>query len=222
MIRALITLLAVTGLFATATNIIHAHEDTEIGGYNVVVGFLHEPAYEGEKNAASVRVTKVGPDHPAQFTPVATMIEGLQDTLQVEVTHVPSEVSRVMNLRAVHNEPGHYVADLIPTSPGHYRFRFFGMIEGEAVDAAFDSRAGGGRFDDVQAASAIQFPQPVPAARELESAVRGAQETAMQAQATIASSDDGNAAALGIVGIFLGALGIALGGGALWSTRRRD
>ena len=58
-------------------------------------------------------------------------VEGLQDTLQVEVTHMPSSVSKVMNLRTVFNDPGHYAADLIPTSPGHYRFRFFGTIEGE-------------------------------------------------------------------------------------------
>ena len=56
---------------------------------------------------------------------------GLQDTLQVEVTYVPSEASRTMSLRTVYDDPGHYVADLIPTSPGHYRFRFFGDYRGK-------------------------------------------------------------------------------------------
>ena len=35
-----------------------AHEDREAGGYKLVVGFMDEPAYEGERNAVSLRVTK--------------------------------------------------------------------------------------------------------------------------------------------------------------------
>ncbi len=146
--------------------------------------------------------------HHAEARP--THVEGLQDTLKVEVEHVPSGVSRVMDLRAASNDPGHYTADLIPTSPGHYRFRLFGSIEDTEIDATFDSRAGGGDFDDVSPATAIHFPQEMASARELESAVRGAQETARQAQD---ASDSG--AALGAIGIAAGLLGAALGGAAL-------
>ena len=152
-------------------------------------------------------------------------VEGLENTLQVEVTHVPSEASRTMNLRPAYGEPGHYVADLIPTSPGHYRFRFFGAVKGNPVDKTFDSMAGGGGFDDVQAASAIHFPEIVASAREVEGAVRGAQATAQQAQteAMSAKSDASGASTMGIIGIVVGVVGVALGGGAMFiSLRRRN
>ena len=152
-------------------------------------------------------------------------VEGLQDTLQVEITYVPSEASKTMSLRTVYDDPGHYVADLIPTSPGHYRFRFFGTVEGNPLDKTFDSMAGGGGFDDVQAASVIHFPETVASAREVEGAVRGAQAAAQQAQAEAVSASSGadDASTLGIIGIVVGAIGIALGGGSLiMSLRRRN
>ena len=173
-----------------------------------------------ETDAAMSGMTMVG--HSGEGSgPVV----GLQDTLQVEVTHVPSEESRTMSLRTVYDDPGHYVADLIPTSPGHYRFRFFGTLEGNPLDRTFDSMAGGGGFDDVQAASVIHFPETVASAREVEGAVRGAQATAQQAQqeAVSASSSASGATTLGIVGIVVGIIGAALGGGALaMSLRRRN
>lgn len=150
---------------------------------------------------------------------------GLQDTLQVEVTYVPSEASKTMSLRTVYDDPGHYVADLIPTSPGHYRFRFFGSIEGNPFDKTFDSMAGGGGFDDVQTASVVHFPETVASAREVEGAVRGAQAAAQQAQAEAVSASSGasDASTLGIIGIVVGVIGIAFGGGAMiMSLRRRN
>ena len=353
MIKMITALLLVIALTMVAVATVFAHEDSEEGDYRFVVGFLHEPAYEGEMNAVSIRVTKVVAEEeskdqghhggsmemevdvekhgaiflspmipagesfefqmPDKFAGMAipfhnhldhdvtgvisvgekgqdggmtervtvsigdsafspadvsvdpdstivfvnntrlaqnvtsgvmddgggmTMgtqesrqdektapVEGLQDTLQVEVTHVPSEVSKTMSLRTVYDDPGHYVADLIPTSPGHYRFRVFGAVEGNPLDRTFDSMAGGGGFDDVQVVSVIHFPETVASAREVEGVVRGAQTTAQQAQqeAMSASSGISGATTLGIIGIVAGAIGIALGGGALvMSLRRRN
>ena len=227
--RSLIAILIAAALAAMAPmamGAVMAHEDREEGGYKLVVGFMDEPAYEGERNAVSLRVTKESEDEEEESSstagmsmgghhdPAAVAVEGLQDTVQVEVTHVPSNISKVMNLRTVFNDPGHYAADLIPTSPGHYRFRFFGTIEGEAIDAAFDSRAGGGDFDDVQVATAIHFPDAVASARELESAVRGLQAASEETH----DEDDARdsvAATMAIAGIVLGAVGIAFGGVSL-------
>lgn len=358
MTKTLIAILVVAALVATASMAIGtvvAHEDEEVGGYSLTVGFLNEPAYEGERNAVSIRVTRGGevgheesdsmagmagmgmstdPSHdtdvvesevpidvslmtdveddggvnlhimtdgwtwstggaayvpgeghahvyvdgellrmvyepvshlsgltpgerhirvslsannhadltydgePIEATTMVTVpesggmamgmemdhgeaslvgIEGLQNTLLVEVTHVPSNVSRTMNLRPAYNDPGHYVADLIPTSPGHYRFRLFGTIEGEQVDLTFDSMAGGGGFDDVQPATAIHFPDAVVSARELESAVRGLQTTVGSLQAesqepvAVEEDSDSAAATMAVIGIVLGAGGIAFG-----------
>ena len=335
MTKAPIAILIVAALVASASmaaGTVLAHDDEEVGGNKIVVGFLYEPAYEGEMNAVSIRVTKGGsggheePSHdtdivesevpidvslmtdvddhggvdvhimadgwtwstggadyvqgeghahiyvdgellrmvyepdnhleglapgerqirvalsannhasltyngePIEATATVTIpgsgghdeaavvgVEGLQNTLLVEVTHVPSNVSKTMNLRPAFDDPGHYVADLIPTSPGHYRFRFFGTIEGEQIDLTFDSMAGGGDFDDVQPATAIHFPEAVVSARELESAMRGMQTTVAGMQTVSGETHDVDedrdraAVTMALIGVVLGANGIALG-----------
>ena len=245
------TIIAVGAAAVLTAAVAFAHDGDKIGDYTAVVGFLNEPAYEGAFNAVSLRVTKEvepeddhhhgsgqsgGHHHHEDEEPEIVPVEGLQDTLQVEVTHVASSISTTLPLRAYYGEPGHYIADLIPTSPGHYRFRFFGKIEKTDVDETYDSWAGGGKFDDVIPASAIHFPEPVPSNRELESAVRGAQQTAERAyDAAISadtaaasasdaaiSADDGvsNAAMMGIIGIAVGAIGAALGAVAIFMSAR--
>src|SRR5215475_11928028 len=111
-----------------------AHERREVGAYQVVVGFLTEPAFEGLKNGVDLRVLERETQQP---------VEGLERTLQVELTYVASGAATVLHLRAIYREPGRYTADLIPTAPGHYRFRFFGTLAETTVNETFDSRAGG-------------------------------------------------------------------------------
>jgi hypothetical protein len=210
-----------------------AHEDREIEGYHFTVGFMEEPALEGSRNAVSLEVMKPpeGATHEHGENPQSSAsgsgaeaeqpsaelvpVEGLDSTLQVEVTHIPTGVSKVMPLRTVFGEPGHYAADLIPTAPGQYRFRFFGAVEGMNIDETFES--GPDTFDNVEEAKALQFPEPLPAAREVEGAVRGTQATAQEAQDTASS-----ATTLGMIGVVLGAVGILFGiGGVVLSMRRR-
>lgn len=207
----LLAVMAVLSLLATAA---YAHERRTVGRYQLVVGFIAEPALEGVKNGVDLRVTNTETTQP---------VEGVQDTLQVEVTYVPTGASKVMRLRAIFGEPGHYTADLIPTAPGHYRFRFFGTIEGMQVNETFDSRSGGGGFNDVEPAGDIQFPDRLPAMRELDGVVRGALEASQQAQdsATDAKNSAGTASTLAVVGIVLGAIGIASGVGAAVLVLRR-
>ena len=151
-----------------------------------------------------------------------TPVEGLQDTLQVEVTHPATGASRVFDLRAVLGEPGRYIADLIPTAPGVYEFRVFGMVEDNPTDEVFVSRGVGGDFDDVQTATALQFPHQMTEMREIESAVRGAVETAQLAQDAVLEADSGSTGlVLGIIGAVLGAAGLAAGAAALLVARRR-
>ena len=237
--KTLATMLTLIALAAATTAVALAHGDEEVGELKLVVGFLDEPAYEGEINAVSVRVTRVDDSADASHhSEDPTGVEGLERTLQVEVTYVPTDTSKIMNLQAAYNDPGHYVAVLIPTAPGHYRFRLFGTIEDEAIDETFESHAGGGEFDDVQPASIVHFPESQPSVRELESAIRGAQQTAQQAaqqaqlaqqaqaaqQAQLAADSDSDAGALlGIIGIIVGAVGVATGAAAIvMATRARS
>jgi hypothetical protein len=151
-------------------------------------------------------------------------VEGLERTLQVEITYVPSGAAKVLRLRTIYRDPGHYTADLIPTAPGQYRFRFIGSMAETAVNETFDSRAGGGQFDDVESSADIQFPERVPALREMQSAVRGTQQAAQQAEDTALAARAGLASAqtFAIIGTVLGALGIVTGVGAVMvATRKR-
>ena len=232
MLRRLSITLAVALVTMISAAAAFGHDDREEGEYRFKVGFLDEPAYEGQRNAVSLRVTKEKGEAMQEEEskqsghghgePATVPVEGLDSTLQVEVTHVPSGASKVMNLRPAWNDPGHYLADLIPTSPGHYRFRFFGTIEGNEIDSTYDSRAGGGSFDDIREASAIHFPETVASGRELESAVRGAQTEAQQARDAAAGVEDSvsSASMLGVVGIVLGAIGIALAGISMLRSSR--
>ena len=149
---------------------------------------------------------------------VEAPVEGLQETLGVEITHVPTGESRVLDLTAVADQPGHYTAGLIPTAQGVYRMRVFGTIEGTEVDETFESYGGGGGFSDILPASALQFPVQLPEVREIEGAVRGALTTAQQAQdvalSAQAASANGGASSgdmLGIIGVALGTVGTLAG-----------
>ena len=144
-------------------------------------------------------------------------VEGLEQSLQVEVTYVPSGASRILDLQAAWGDPGHYLAGLIPTAAGVYEFRVFGTIEGMAVDETFVSRGGGGGFDDIQTSADIQFPVQLPELREIESGVRGATQTAQEAQdAALASQDGGSGNALAIVALVVGIVGAILGAGGIY------
>ena len=150
-------------------------------------------------------------------------VEGVHETLRVEVTHVPTGKSVELALRPIFGAPGQYTADLIPTAPGVYELRFFGAIHGEAINESFVSAGGGGGFDDVRPASELQFPEVVRSAREIEAGVAGAQNTARDAEdAAIEAGDAASSATmLALIGIVLGAVGAAAGVGSLAVAIRR-
>ena len=205
---------AMLAVLVCATSTAVAHERREVGPYQFVVGFFTKPAFERLKNGVDLRVLRVETQQP---------VEGLEQTLQVELIYVSSGAAKVLRLRTVYREPGRYTADLIPTAPGQYRFRFFGSITEMAINETFDSRAGGGQFDDVRSSADIQFPERLPAIREMQSAVRGAQQIAQQAQDAVLAAQAGlsSARTFALVGTVLGALGIAIGVGAVVASRKR-
>jgi hypothetical protein len=187
------------------TTVAQAHEGREVGPYVIVVGFRDEPALEGFLNGIDLQV---------EVAASGEAVEGLQDSLQMELLYVPSGDSKVFDLEPIIEAPGHYTADFIPTAPGEYWLRFFGTIDELAVDETFES--GHDTFSDVETAQDIQFPNPVPQARELESAVRGAQQAAGEAQDSAAA-----ATLLAAAALVLGLIGAVAGLLALLMVRRR-
>lgn len=205
-------------------HVAYAHERRMVGEYEFVVGFLVEPAIEGEKNGVDLRVRIPAEEEGGEPTPV----EGVQEGLVVEITHVPTGISKDAELRAIFGEPGHYTSDLILTAPGQYQFHFTGNIGDLAVDEIFIS---GDTFSDVHASSEYQFPEPIPAAREMESAVRGAQDTAnaavdaisaAQEAATAAEASAASAKSTATTALVVGAIGLLVGlGGIILAMRKR-
>lgn len=187
-----------------------AHERRDVGKYQFVVGFAAEPAFEGTTNGASLRVTNRETNAP---------VTGLEQTLQVEIHHGEADTTR--SLRAVFGTPGLYQADFIPTAPGVYEFHFKGTVEGLPVEEEFVS--GPGRFNDVNAATEFQFPEPLPSMREVAGVARSSQE-AVQA-ASNAAAEAGRAAAtartLALIGIGAGVVGVLVGAGGIAAGMRR-
>lgn len=162
------------GVFAlvSAVGTVFAHEGREVGEYVIEIGWRVEPAYTGLLNGSEITVTRHGGDDEEEHAEAPAEAEhsnaeideqseeesngvtGLDDTLQIEVTFGPA--TKILNLQAVLDEPGHYTANLIPTRPGDYSFRVFGTIEGVEIDETFS--AADGQFSTVDPIEDIQFP----------------------------------------------------------------
>ncbi len=182
-----------------------AHESRTVadGNYELVVGFLDEPAFAGEKNGLSLRVSAYG----ATATPEAgedgaaaaagpAPVEGLEETLTAQVVY--GDQTMDLALDAAYGDPGHYEAIFFPMEPGDYTFRIAGEIEGEALDESFTSSPNG--FSPVQDPAPLRFPRADDAATATAGFMTGG--------------------AAGLPGLVLAAAGIAAAG--LWRFDRRS
>jgi hypothetical protein len=183
----------------SASSIALAHERRTIGSgkYDVVVGWDAEPAYVGQKNAASIRISKAG-TNPAE--PVA----GADKTLKVEIRQ--GGATRTFALRAVFGQPGYYGADIVPTRAGDYVWTFTGSIGDDQINETFDSADG--KFDRVQGASDLEFPLAAPDPAEL----------ATERQATRGAAQLGQT--VGLAGLAAGVLALLAAVG-VWLSRPR-
>jgi hypothetical protein len=179
-----------------------AHESRDVGKYQLVVGFLVEPAYEGQKNGLDLRVR--GSFAPGA-TDTPTPVTGLEKTLQVEVSFVGNNKKVTKPVRAISasSDPGHYTADVLPTQPGQYAFRIFGTIEGTNVNETFTS---GDKFGNVEKVDDISFPDAVPEVRSVQGTATDAQITAEDAARAATQ-----ARALAVAAIAIGVIGLAIG-----------
>lgn len=175
-----------------------AHESRDLAGgkYKAVIGFLTEPAYQGQMNGLDFTVTSKtektadGKDKP---------IEGLEKTLKAQVLADGKTLD--LQMRSRFGMPGKYAAYFQPTAAGQYRFRVYGEINSEKIDETFES--GPGRFNDVEPLAPLQFPNAVASA-----------PTDLQAQLDAAKSAANTARMVGIGGAVFGLLGLLAGGAA--------
>ena len=175
---------AVLSMAVTGTAL--AHEQRDVEGYSMVVGFIDEPVFTGQKSGLEFGVTQ--DEEP---------VEGLEETLQAEVTFEGE--TRELPLSARFGEPGWYQSVFFPTAAGPYTFRIHGEVDGTAIDESFTS--GPETFSEVQDVTGGQFPVVFPATGDL---VRDAEAGAGAATtATIALVLGGAGLLAGLVAIGL-------------------
>jgi hypothetical protein len=134
-----------------------AHERRTVGPYQLVVGWLDEPAYVGLMNSLDLRVTDT------RVTP-AKAVEGLEKTLTVDL-QTGGLAPLPLTVTARFGAPGAYNGYAMPTATGTYIFTIRGKIESLDINEKFES--GPGRFGDIEATTALQYPNNVPAGDEL-------------------------------------------------------
>jgi hypothetical protein len=210
------------GSLATASLLVFApaasaHVPFTEGPLDLEIGFVQEPAYAGQPNGVQLFLNENG--HP---------VTDLGDELQVTVTF-GDQTSDPLTFQPAFEPgefgtPGDYRAFFVPSQPGGYTFHLTGTFHGQRFD---DTAASGPKtFDDVQDLNAASFPQ-VNAPSNEELATRIDQEAARTSDAVKAAAasaasagDDASAATtFGVIGIVVGALGVAVGIVALRSAR---
>jgi hypothetical protein len=149
--------LVVVSSFAIYGGTAAAHERRTVGPYQFVVGWLNEPAYVGLMNSLDLRVTDT------RVTP-AKNIEGLEKTITVDL-QTGGLAPLPLTVTARFGTPGAYNGYAMPTATGTYVFHIKGKVESLDVDEKFES--GPGRFGDIEATTALQYPNKVPAADDL-------------------------------------------------------
>lgn len=189
MFRVTASLLVTIGMSLALAQPAAAHEKRDVGKYIIEMGWNNEPALAGLLNAVFLEVREKTTDKG---------VEGLQDTLSVTVTigGATSGISPKFHTLG-RDEPGVYLADLIPTRAGDYVFRLVGKIGDQTVDERYES--GPNRFSSIEPATEIQYPDQVDAVAELRTI--GDRLNVLQVTTF-------GALALGVVALGLSALGL--------------
>jgi hypothetical protein len=178
-------------LCLVAVGPVTAHEHRHVGEYAVIVGFIDEPVYTGQKSGLEFSVE----DHDGQ--PVA----GLVDTLQAEVIY--GQQRQDLPLSARYGAEGWYQSVFFPTAAGQYTFRIHGTINGQAVDESFTS--GPDTFSEVREQTAGQFPTVLPPTSQIAADAQQGAQAAQTAMIALAAGIAGAVLALVAIGLALAA-----------------
>ena len=142
---------------------VFGHEHRQVGGYELVVGWVEEPTYVGLMNGVQVRINDEA----------GKPVDDLGDSLKVEVIYNKQKTEAaalVPAFGAKVGRPGEYRMPVIPTRPGTYTFHFVGTIREQRVDESFT--ASERTFDLVRESSEIEFPERDPTRAELATRIR--------------------------------------------------
>jgi hypothetical protein len=194
-----LAVLSVSTLILTAPPA-SAHETREVGEYEFVVGWWTEPAFANQPNGPEVTISRAG----------KPVVEGV--ALSVEV--IFGEETSTYELEpafivGIFGDPGNYNADLVPTRPGTWEYRIYGTVGEAEVDETFTS--GPETFGDIQDPAENAFPVGDPNNAELSERIQTESDrlATLQSEAENAKDDASSAKTLGLIGIIVGAVGLA-------------
>lgn len=140
---------------STGAALAHETRDVDGGKYQLRVGFISEPAYQGLTNGLELTVcTGQCTTKPDSNGVLSNGVTGAFDTLKAEVIFGPSTMP--LTLVAVPYQPGKYDAMFVPTRTGNYTFHISGTLNSDKIDERFTSSPD--TFDAVQALTVVQFP----------------------------------------------------------------
>lgn len=170
-----------------------AHGRREVGEHEWTVGWADEPAFVGFKNGVQLFLS-LGTDGPP--------VEGAEKDLKVVVS-IGDRETDPLELRTVFDSPGEYRADLIPTVPGDYTFRFTGTIDGERVDESWTGSKDD--FSEIEGTSEVTFPKAAPSNAELAERLEAVESTANNAEDAVVLPRT-----IAIVGVILGLIALVV------------
>jgi len=187
-------------IFISTTSNVSAHERRQVGQYAFVVGFLNEPAYAGQANRIDLTICN---GNQCNYTVqdglrvLSNPVKDAEKTLKAEVSQ-GSAAPLALPLEPRYANPGKYASYFLPSKVGTYIFHVFGTLGGKQIDEKFTS--GPNTFGDPEQ---IRAYPPVTTQTTEATQIQASQNSANMATT------------LGIIGIILGALGLAAGGLAL-------
>jgi hypothetical protein len=188
-----------------------AHGTTQVGDYELQIGFLNEPIYQGVPNGLDLTVTN---------TKTNEKINGLENSLQVEIIH--GAAKKTLKLASQEGVDGSYTADVIPTQTGDYTWHIFGKINNTPVDVSMTSAPD--TFNSVESQADAAFPALAPStttnASPQTAAAAPSTTTDVSAQTAAAATTAQTALILSGIGAALGLAGLVVGFMALQTARR--
>ena len=142
-VRRLLALAVLAALVPAAFPSASAHEEFDAGQYRIEVGWQSEPPMVDQPNAIVVTVMDTSGGNE---TPVGTDDVALMPQIRF------GSDSKDLALVGSDDEPGLYVAAVVPTEAGDYTLHVAGTVGGVHVDHTV-------QLDEVQEASESAFPK---------------------------------------------------------------
>lgn len=192
------SLLIIVLLVSAPSAFAHEHRVITIANQQVefVVGWVVEPPYVDEVNGIDFHATLVSGGAP---------VYGLDKALQVEVSTGGQQVTLALTPVLTDDVPpqfyGGYTTNIMPTVAGAYSFRFFGNVNGTAVNESF--QCGPTTFECVDSSANIQFPEKTPSGRVVQLGLQDVQAQISQLQDALKY-----AYVVGVTGVVIGIVGL--------------